>query len=80
MDHAVAQDFHFGFVIAVALHQGGAHFGEVQHPERQAEIVQVDGFHQTAERGGILVVDVQDHHMGVIMLAQQPLQDAGDGR
>ena len=65
--------------MGVALHQGGAHFLEVQHPERKAEIVQVDRLHQPAKGAGIFVVDVQDHHMGMVMFGQQPLQNAGDG-
>ena len=79
LHHRVGQDFDFRVVMGVAADQRRHHFGEVQHPERQAEIVEIDWLDQTAKGGGIFVVHVQDHDMGMGVIGQETLQDAGDG-
>ena len=77
MHHCVGENFDFRVIVGVAADQGRNHFGEVQHPERQAEIIQIYRLDQTTECCGIFIVDIEDQHMRMGMFCKQPLQNAG---
>ena len=79
--NGVVENERLRFLLAVgpAANQDPGRFFEIEQPERQLQVLGVDDVGEIAERAAVLVVRVEQNHVGFAVTFQDRRQDDREG-